>query len=99
MARVSNLKHDTHLAGGYRLDANPERTRQRRYQPRGRAIEADALADVRALLAGRSLARDQLIEHLHRIQDRYGHLSAPHLVALATEIRQAAAQVYELAAV
>ncbi len=79
------------------MDANPERTRQRRYQPRGRAIEADALADVRALLAGRSLARDQLIEHLHRIQDRYGHLSAPHLVALASEMRLAAAEVYEVA--
>ena len=27
--------------------------------------------------------RDLLIEHLHKIQDRYGHLSAPHLAGSA----------------
>jgi formate dehydrogenase len=34
---------------------------------------------------------------LHLIQDRYGHLSAPHLVALAAEMRLALAEVYETA--
>jgi NADH:ubiquinone oxidoreductase subunit F (NADH-binding)/NADH:ubiquinone oxidoreductase subunit E len=52
---------------------------------------------VRALLGDRPRRRDLLIEHLHLIQDRYGHLSAPHLVALAQEMRLALAEVYEVA--
>jgi hypothetical protein len=54
-----------------------------RAQPKGRQVEDNALATVRALLAGRALDRDLLIEHLHVIQDRFGHLSAAHLRALA----------------
>jgi len=38
-----------------------------------------------------------LIEHLHKIQDRYGCLSARHLVALADEMKMAMAEVYEVA--
>jgi formate dehydrogenase len=41
--------------------------------------------------------RDLMIEHLHKIQDRYGFLSAPHLVALAREMRLAPTEVYEVA--
>jgi len=41
--------------------------------------------------------RDLLIEHLHKIQDRFGCLSAPHLVALAAEMKMAMAEVYEVA--
>src|SRR3989440_5681076 len=41
--------------------------------------------------------RDLLIEHLHLIQDKYGHLSAAHLVALAQEMKLALAEVYEVA--
>ena len=41
--------------------------------------------------------RDLLIEHLHKIQDRYGCLSARHLVALADEMKMAMAEVYEVA--
>jgi formate dehydrogenase len=38
-----------------------------------------------------------LIEHLHKIQDKYGHLSAAHLTALAHEMRLATTEVYEVA--
>jgi formate dehydrogenase len=65
--------------------------------PKGRQVEPQALADVRALLGGRSRQRDLLIEHLHLIQDRYGHLSAAHLAALAQEMKLALAEVYEVA--
>ena len=41
--------------------------------------------------------RDLLIEHLHLIQDRYGHLSARHLAALAEEMKLAMTEVYEVA--
>ena len=41
--------------------------------------------------------RDLLIEHLHRIKDRYGHLSAQHLAALAREMKLSQTEVYEVA--
>jgi formate dehydrogenase beta subunit len=65
--------------------------------PKGRQVEPQALADVRALLGERERRRDLLIEHLHLIQDKYGHLSAAHLVALAQEMKLALAEVYEVA--
>jgi formate dehydrogenase len=49
------------------------------------------------LLGSRSRQRDLLIEHLHLIQDRYGHLSAAHLAALAYEMKLPQAEVYEVA--
>ena len=49
--------------------------------PKGRQVQPDARKDVQKLLKGKSLARDLLIEHLHLIQDKYGHLSAAHLAA------------------
>ena len=39
--------------------------------PKGRQVEPQALADVRALLGERERRRDLLIEHLHLIQDSY----------------------------
>jgi NADH:ubiquinone oxidoreductase subunit F (NADH-binding)/NADH:ubiquinone oxidoreductase subunit E len=72
------------------------RNRPRR-TPKGRQVEPQALAEVRALLGDRSRRRDLLIEHLHLIQDRYGYLSAAHLAALAQEMRLALTEVYEVA--
>jgi formate dehydrogenase len=65
--------------------------------PKGRRVEPQAQADVRALLGDAPRRRDLLIEHLHKIQDRFGHLSASHLVALAAEMKMAMAEVYEVA--
>ncbi|HEY6257825.1 MAG TPA: NAD(P)H-dependent oxidoreductase subunit E, partial [Xanthobacteraceae bacterium] len=65
--------------------------------PKGRQVEPQALEDVRALLGSRPRQRDLLIEHLHLIQDRYGHLSAAHLAALAQEMKLALTEVYEVA--
>ncbi|TMK01860.1 MAG: NADH-quinone oxidoreductase subunit F [Alphaproteobacteria bacterium] len=68
-----------------------------RKTPKGRQVEPQALAQVRALLGDRARRRDLLIEHLHLIQDRYGHLSAAHLAALAQEMKLALTEVYEVA--
>ena len=68
-----------------------------RKTPKGRQIDDAAMADVRALLGDRSRRRDLLIEHMHLIQDHYGHLSARHLNALAGEMRMAQTEVYEVA--
>ncbi|MEI9803548.1 MAG: NAD(P)H-dependent oxidoreductase subunit E [Pseudolabrys sp.] len=65
--------------------------------PKGRQVEPDALADVQALLTDKPRRRDLLIEHLHLIQDHYGHLSAPRLAALAFEMKMALTEVYEVA--
>ncbi|HWV92622.1 MAG TPA: NADH-ubiquinone oxidoreductase-F iron-sulfur binding region domain-containing protein [Burkholderiales bacterium] len=65
--------------------------------PKGRAVDAKALAEVQALLGDESRQRDLLIEHLHKINDRYGHLAAAHLAALAQEMRLALTEVYEVA--
>jgi len=73
-----------------------------RKTPKGRQVEPQALRDIRALLGcgpqgDAALRRDLLIEYLHRIQDAYGHLSAAHLAALASEMKLAMAEVYEVA--
>ncbi|MEQ9695739.1 NAD(P)H-dependent oxidoreductase subunit E [Shimia sp. SDUM112013] len=68
-----------------------------RKTPKGRQLDDTAHAEVLALLGERPRNRDLLIEFLHLIQDAYGHLSAPHLRALAEEMRIAQAEVYEVA--
>src|SRR5688572_19120116 len=70
---------------------------QVRSTPKGRRVDPQALQEVVALLGGAPRWRDLLSEHLHRIQDRYGCRSARHLVALASEMKMAMAEVYEVA--
>src|SRR6202045_2252 len=65
--------------------------------PKGRQVDPQAAADIEALLTDRPRRRDLLIEHLHLIQDHYGHLSAAHLAALAQEMKLALTEVYEVA--
>src|SRR6186997_1025913 len=68
-----------------------------RSTPKGRAVDPKALEEVLSLLGDAPRRRDLLIEHLHKIQDKYGCLSARHLVALASEMKMAMAEVYEVA--
>jgi formate dehydrogenase len=68
-----------------------------RATPKGRRVDPKARDEVRALLGDDPRRRDLLIEYLHRIQDRYGHLAAPHLAALADEMKLALTEVYEVA--
>src|SRR5262245_12723266 len=68
-----------------------------RATPKGRPVDPKARQDVLDLLGDAPRRRDLLIEHLHRIQDRFGCLAARHLVALAAEMKLAMAEVYEVA--
>src|SRR6187549_1232262 len=77
--------------------ANGDGRRRPRRTPKGRQVDPAALAEVCALLGSRERRRDLLIEHLHLIQDRYGHLSAAHLAALAQEMKLSQTEVYEVA--
>ena len=65
--------------------------------PKGRAVDARALEEVRRLLGDAPRRRDLLIEHLHRLNDHYGYLPAAPLAALAQEMRLALTEVYEVA--
>ena len=76
------------------LEVSKERKRQ---APKGRRVDPIALTDVQGLLGSESRQPDLLIEHLHKIQDHFGHLSAAHLAALAQEMRLAQTEVYEVA--
>ena len=68
-----------------------------RSTPRGRRVDPAARDEVVALLGDAPRRPDLLIEFLHLIQDRYGCLAAPHLVALAAELKLSMAEVYEVA--
>ena len=71
--------------------------RRPRNTPKGRQVDPVARAEVAALIEGVAPDREYLIENLHRIQDRIGHLSAAHLNALAYCMKLAMAEVYEVA--
>lgn len=64
---------------------------------KGRQVAPKALEEVQVLLGDESRQKDLLIEHLHKIQDAYKHISAKHLVALAHEMKLSKAEVYEVA--
>ncbi len=70
---------------------------RKRQAPKGRRVDPAALADVQRLLGTESRQPDLLIEHLHKLQDHFGHLSAAHLAALAQEMCLAQTEVYEVA--
>ena len=73
-------------------------TRQRRREaPKGRRVEPQARDELRRLLGAAPLARELLIEYLHKLQDHFGYLSARHLAALAREMDLAQTEVYEVA--
>ena len=68
-----------------------------RTTPKGRQLDDAAHKEVCALLADKPRSADLLIEHLHLIQDKFGHISAHHLYALAHEMRLSQAEVHEVA--
>jgi formate dehydrogenase len=76
--------------------------RRRRGHPKGRDVLPVALVALRALLGDERqqpelCRRDQLLEHLHAIQDVHGHLSLINLRALAAYMNLPMAAVYETA--
>ena len=83
--------------------ASPEQ-RQRRArriaQLKGRQVQAQALAEVRALLGAPPAdghRRDLLIEYLHVLNDHHHALFERHLVALAADMKLAVVEVFEVA--
>ncbi len=79
------------------IDTSRLGPRRARSAPKGRQVDARALAEVKALLGEAPRRRDLLVEFLHRVQDAHGSISAAHVVALAHEMRLALTEVYEVA--
>lgn len=80
------------------MDTIVKRKRNKmRGQQRGRSIDPVALQQILELLGDKPRRRDLLIEYLHLIQDQFGHISAAHMTALASEMKLATTEVYEVA--
>jgi NADH:ubiquinone oxidoreductase subunit F (NADH-binding)/NADH:ubiquinone oxidoreductase subunit E len=71
--------------------------KRKRQAPKGRQVTPEAMAEVEALIGPPPLRHDLLIEYLHRINDRYRQLGAPHMAALAKLLGLAQTEVYEVA--
>ena len=81
----------------FRRDHPGRSGRRTRRQGKGRQVLTSALSEIRDLLGNSPRSRDLLIEFLHLIQDKYGHLSSVHLAALAQEMQLSMSEVYEVA--
>ena len=66
-------------------------------KPKGRVTDPDILREIQRMLGDESRAPDMLIEHLHKIQDKFGHISSQHIAALAAEMKLSQTEVYEVA--
>ena len=71
--------------------------KKRKFGLKGRGVDPRAREEIRAILGREPRRRDLLIEHLHKVQDRYGHLSSAHLAALAEAMSLSQTEVYEVA--
>lgn len=74
-----------------------KRTRGKQGRLKGRAIPHESVAEIRALLGDAPRGREFLIEHLHKIQDRYHGISSRNIQALALEMSVPVAEIYETA--
>lgn len=74
-----------------------KRTRGKKGRILGRVMDQNALYQVQELIGDEAKTRDMLIEHLHKIQDKYHHISNRHILALAKEMNLPMAEVYETA--
>ncbi len=71
--------------------------KKRRWTPKGRQVEDKYLDEVSKLFTGLIFKRDELIEYLHILQDKFGVLYDKHLVALSTIINLPLSEIYEVA--
>ncbi|MEC7208983.1 MAG: NAD(P)H-dependent oxidoreductase subunit E, partial [Pseudomonadota bacterium] len=75
--------------------------RQGRFKAKGRQVDSERLSFVTDILQphleGGPLKRDRLIEYLHILQDKIGHLAAADLAALAELMLLPMAEIWEVA--
>lgn len=71
--------------------------KKKRKGRKGHSVDLTTLREIQELLGNEPRRSDLLIEHLHKIQDRYHHISDKHLTALAHEMNLSTAEVFEVA--
>ena len=57
--------------------------KKKRWTAKGRQVEDIYLNEIQDLLKNINIKRDELVEYLHLLQDKYGVLYDKHLVALS----------------
>ena len=78
--------------------ANPSSNKKKAlFFPKGRNLSAKDCDLVQGIIGEKPYKRDMLIEYLHAIQDKEGHLSEGNMQALANILRIPMAEVYEVA--
>ena len=70
--------------------------KKRRWTPKGRQVDDKSLEEIALLLDNEEIVRDELIEYLHLIQDKFRFLQNRHLVALAEIMNIPLSEVYEV---
>ena len=79
-------------------NANPSSNKKKAlFFPKGRNLSAKDCDLVQGIIGEKPYKRDMLIEYLHAIQDKEGHLSEGNMQALANTLRIPMAEVYEVA--
>ena len=71
--------------------------KKKRWTTKGRQLEDKYLQEVHNLFSDIKIKREELIEYLHIIQDKFGVLYDKHLVALSTITNLPLAEIYEVA--
>ena len=71
--------------------------KKKRWTTKGRQLEDKYLQEVHNLFSDIIIKREELIEYLHIIQDKFGVLYDKHLVALSTITNLPLAEIYEVA--
>ena len=71
--------------------------KKKRWKVKGRQIDKNSYEEIRDLFNNTNIKRDELIEYLHLIQDKYGVLYDKHLVALAEITNLPLSEIYEVA--
>ena len=74
------------------LDIN----KNKKFYPKGRKTEDEALKEVKGLIKDLPLQRDLLIEYLHLIQDKFGEIRKKHLAVLSELLKIPFAESYEV---
>jgi len=57
---------------------NALKSKRKRWMPKGRQVEQSILDEINFLFKNVTIKRDELIEYLHMLQDKYGVLFDKH---------------------
>ena len=71
--------------------------KKKRWTTKGRQVEEKILVQIEHLFSDKTLRRDELIEYLHILQDKFGFIYHKHLSALAEIMKIPMSEIYEVA--